>query len=68
MIAMIGAFLGLHGALQTLIFGSIIGSVIGLIYIKSTGKDSASYELPFGTFLAATALAIALLNVSSSAS
>jgi leader peptidase (prepilin peptidase)/N-methyltransferase len=67
MIGMIGAFLGLHGALQTLIFGSVIGSVAGLIYIKATGKNFSTYELPFGTFLAATALGIALLNVAPAA-
>jgi hypothetical protein len=37
--------------------------VAGLIYIKATGKNFSTYELPFGTFLAATALGIALLNV-----
>ncbi len=63
MIAMIGAFLGLHGALQTIIFGSVLGSVIGLAYIKITGRDYSTYELPFGTFLAATALGVALLSM-----
>jgi len=52
MIAMSGAFLGLHGALQTLIIGSVMGSVIGLLYIRLTRKDYSTYELPFGTFLA----------------
>lgn len=67
MIGMIGAFLGLDGAFQTLIFGSVLGSVIGLVYIKAAGKDYSSYQLPFGTFLAAAALAIALLHVSTRA-
>lgn len=62
MVAMIGSFLGLRGALQTLIFGSILGSVIGLVYIRAARKDYATYELPFGTFLAFTALALALLQ------
>jgi len=62
MLAMIGAFLGLRGALQTLIFGSLLGSLIGLIYIRAARKDYATYELPFGTFLAFTALALALLQ------
>jgi len=62
MIAMVGSFLGLIGAFQTLILGSITGSIIGLIYIKFTGKDTSTYELPFGTFLGATALIVALLH------
>ena len=57
LIAMVGSFLGLRGALLTLILGSICGSVLGYGYIKATGKDAATYELPFGTFLGAAALA-----------
>jgi leader peptidase (prepilin peptidase)/N-methyltransferase len=62
MLAMIGSFLGLHGALQALIVGSLAGSVIGLIYIRLTRKDYASYELPFGTFLAVAGLALGFLQ------
>jgi leader peptidase (prepilin peptidase)/N-methyltransferase len=60
MLAMVGAFLGVQGALLTVILGSVAGSVIGLIYIKATGKDAASYPLPFGTFLGAAALVSAV--------
>jgi leader peptidase (prepilin peptidase)/N-methyltransferase len=60
LIAMVGAFLGLRGALLTLILGSITGSILGYGYIKATGKDAATYELPFGTFLGAAGLAVAL--------
>jgi len=56
LIAMIGAFLGLHGALLTLIIGSLAGSLIGYAYIRITHKDPATYELPFGTFLGAAAM------------
>jgi len=62
LIAMVGSFLGLRGALFTLIAGSLSGSVIGLAYIKLTGKDAGSYELPFGTFLGVAALAAGLLS------
>ena len=58
MVAMIGAFLGLQGALMTLIAGSLLGAVVGLCYIWFTGKDASTYELPFGTFLGAAALAV----------
>ena len=59
MVAMIGAFLGLQGALMTMIVGSVMGSVVGLAYIWITGKDMSSYELPFGTFLGGAALLVA---------
>jgi len=60
LVAMAGAFLGLHGALLTLIAGSLGGSVIGYAYIRITHKDPATYELPFGTFLGVAAIAVAL--------
>lgn len=56
MIAMVGAFLGIRGALVTVILGSVLGSIAGLIYIKATAKDAGSYQLPFGTFLGVAAL------------
>ena len=56
MIAMMGALLGLHQTLLTLILGSIAGSVIGLLYILLARKDASTYELPYGTFLGAAAL------------
>ena len=62
LIAMVGSFLGLRGALLTLILGSLSGSVLGLAYIKLTGKDAATYELPFGTFLGAAALVAAIFG------
>jgi leader peptidase (prepilin peptidase) / N-methyltransferase len=62
MIAMIGAFLGLQGALLTLIISSVAGSVIGLLFIAVTGKSASTYELPFGTFLGAACLAVAVFG------
>jgi leader peptidase (prepilin peptidase) / N-methyltransferase len=58
LIAMVGAFLGLHAALSTLLVGSIAGSVIGYGYIKLTHKEASTYELPFGTFLGLAALVV----------
>ncbi len=60
MVAMIGAFLGLQGALLTLIVGSLLGSVIGIVYVLITRKDLSTYELPFGSFLGAAAFGVAL--------
>jgi leader peptidase (prepilin peptidase)/N-methyltransferase len=62
MMAMVGAFLGVRGTLLTLIVGSMLGSIIGIIYIKATKQDMGSYELPFGTFLAAAAVGVALVG------
>lgn len=60
MMAMAGSFLGVEGALLTLILGAMSGSLVGLIYIKVTRQDMGSYQLPFGSFLAAAAIFAAL--------
>lgn len=59
MVAMIGAFLGIQGVLMTLIFGSVMGSVVGIAYILLSGESMATYRLPFGTFLGIAALGVA---------
>ena len=58
MVAMVGAFLGLQGVMLTLIVGSVLGALIGLGFIFLTGKDAATYELPFGAFLGIGGLAV----------
>ncbi|HBY64150.1 MAG TPA: prepilin peptidase [Solibacterales bacterium] len=60
MVGMIGAFLGLSGSLLTLIVGSTLGSVVGLVYIAITKRDSSTYELPFGSFLGVAAVLVAI--------
>jgi leader peptidase (prepilin peptidase) / N-methyltransferase len=60
MIAMIGAFLGLQSALLTLMLGSLVGAVGGIIYTLATRKKAATYELPFGSFLGLAAIGIAV--------
>ena len=62
LIAMIGAFLGLQGAVLVWLIGSVSGSILGFGYVKVAGKDAASYELPFGTFLCAAALIVAVFE------
>ena len=57
---MIGAFLGLQATLATLLTGSIVGSVISLLYIWIAKKDASEYQLPFGTFLGAAAIVVAM--------
>ena len=60
MVGMIAAFLGISGALFTVIVGSVLGSVVGLAYIWLAKKEAATYELPFGTFLAVAAILVAI--------
>lgn len=60
--AMIGAFLGVQGALLSLLVGSLLGVIIGLSYTWFTGKDASTYELPFGSFLGTAALAVGFFS------
>lgn len=62
MIAMVGAFLGLNLALLTLIAASLLGSVVGFVYILAKRKDAATYEIPFGSFLGMAALGVAIFG------
>jgi leader peptidase (prepilin peptidase)/N-methyltransferase len=62
LIAMVGSFIGLTGAMMTMLIGSLAGSVLGIIYIKAAGKKMSEYELPFGTFLGLAGLLVALMG------
>lgn len=57
MMLMAGAFLGAKRTLLTIFAGSVLGSVLGLIFILARRKDS-EYELPFGTFLGMAAVLV----------
>jgi leader peptidase (prepilin peptidase)/N-methyltransferase len=63
MVAMFGAFLGLMSTLESILIGSVLGSFLGLLFIKLRREDSAQYELPFGSFLAVGAMAAAWIEV-----
>jgi leader peptidase (prepilin peptidase)/N-methyltransferase len=58
MVALLGCFLGIEAGLFTLVVGSFAGAILGLTYIKLAHKDATTYELPFGTFLAAAGLIV----------
>jgi len=62
LVALIGAFLGLESALLALVFGSLLGSILGILWIKLQKQDSG-YELPFGSFLGVGALIAAGLMI-----
>ncbi len=51
MLAMIGAFLGVHGVVVTLLCASLAGSVVGLTLL-ARGAIELQGKLPFGLFLA----------------
>ena len=57
LLAMIGAFVGWREMLLTLGLGSTAGAVVG-IGLMLAGKGRRDTELPFGTFLAAGAVAV----------
>lgn len=56
MMAMVGAFLGWKGVLLTLFLGSLVGSIVGVAVIATSGGDMKT-KLPFGTFLGMGAIA-----------
>ena len=59
LMGMVGAFLGVKLGLLTIMLGSVLGALVGLAYIKMTGKDYR-YPLPFGSFLGVAAIGAAL--------
>lgn len=58
LIAMFGAFYGFVPTLTVLLIASALGAVGSLVFIRLAKKDSATYELPFGSFLGIVALLV----------
>jgi len=59
MMGMVGSFLGWQFAWVTIFVGSIVGVVVGGLYIQILGRGRR-YELPFGSFLGLAAMGITL--------
>ena len=59
MLLMVGAFAGLESTLLIVMAASLLGSLTGLVLVARRGAAATLYELPFGSFLAAAALALA---------
>jgi len=57
MMLMVGAFLGAKRTLLTILTGSVLGSVLGIVFILAKRKEK-DYELPFGTFLGMAAVLV----------
>ena len=64
-LACIGAFLGPLGCWQSLLFGSVTGSLFGIVFLAIHGKQARKMKLPFGTFLAFGAMAQLLMQLKS---
>ncbi len=63
MMLMVGAFLGLKRTLLTILAGSLLGSVLGMLFILARKKES-NYELPFGSFLGMAAVLVVFFGTS----
>jgi leader peptidase (prepilin peptidase)/N-methyltransferase len=59
MLSEIGAFFGLRATLLTLLIASVVGSVVGLIYLIAARKRFRDFELPLGSFLGGAAILVA---------
>jgi leader peptidase (prepilin peptidase)/N-methyltransferase len=59
MLGMVGAFLGWKAVLVTLVLASFAGAFVGVIMLRMR-SNAMKYQLPFGTFLSAAALAASL--------
>ena len=51
LLAAIGAWTGLHGVLPTILLSSLVGAIIGSIWLAAKGRDRAT-PIPFGPYLA----------------
>lgn len=62
LLAMIGSFLGLQGVLITIMYGSILGCIGGIMYlfIAKKGKET---PIPFGPFLALGATVFYIIEI-----
>ena len=59
MLGMVGAFLGWKAVLVTLVIASFTGAIVGVVMLRLR-SNAMKYQLPFGTFLSAAALAASL--------
>ncbi len=51
LLAALGAWCGLHGVLPIILFSSIVGAIIGSVWLATRGRDRAT-PIPFGPYLA----------------
>ena len=51
LLAALGAWIGLSGVLPTILLSSLVGAVVGSIWLGVKGRDKAT-PIPFGPYLA----------------
>src|SRR5690606_9200625 len=51
LLAALGAWIGLSGILPTILLSSLVGAVVGSIWLAAKGRDKAT-PIPFGPYLA----------------
>jgi leader peptidase (prepilin peptidase)/N-methyltransferase len=52
LLAALGAWVGLKGIIPTILLSSLVGAIVGSIWLASKGRDRAT-PIPFGPYLAA---------------
>jgi leader peptidase (prepilin peptidase)/N-methyltransferase len=52
LLAALGAWVGLQGILPTILLSSLVGAIVGSIWLAAKGRDRAT-PIPFGPYLAA---------------
>ncbi|GAB3729429.1 A24 family peptidase [Luteimonas pelagia] len=57
LLAALGAWVGLSGILPTVLLSSVVGAVIGSIWLATQGRDRAT-PIPFGPYLAVAGWAV----------
>jgi leader peptidase (prepilin peptidase)/N-methyltransferase len=51
LLAAMGAWVGLKGILPTILLSSLVGAIVGSIWLAAKGRDRAT-PIPFGPYLA----------------
>jgi leader peptidase (prepilin peptidase)/N-methyltransferase len=52
LLAALGAWVGLQGIVPTILLSSLVGAIVGSIWLAAKGRDRAT-PIPFGPYLAA---------------
>ena len=52
LLAALGAWVGLQGILPTILLSSVVGAIVGSVWLAAKGRDRAT-PIPFGPYLAA---------------
>ncbi|MBL8149503.1 MAG: prepilin peptidase, partial [Blastocatellia bacterium] len=62
MMLFVGMFLGWQLTIATLIFASLLGTLLAIVFIVRVGRDALQLKIPFGVFLGAAAIILVLFG------